>query len=86
MLEIPPDLRFQAEIKRQGVENVGNERGGAAEGFGEDVAVPEEDIVAVITDDEDGVIRGLILRILDGRHHGGGEKGESWEAVFFSGH
>ncbi|KAK8476611.1 hypothetical protein V6N13_058643 [Hibiscus sabdariffa] len=54
-------------------EDVRDERGGSAEGFGEDGAALEKDIVAVITDNENAFNWG-VLGVRDGGGYHGGEK------------
>lgn len=44
------------EREGEGVEDGGNEGGGAAEGFGDYEVVVEEDVVAVVADDEATVV------------------------------
>lgn len=54
--EIWAHFRDEMEREREGIENGGNERGGAAEGFSDYVVVVEEDVVGVISDDETTVV------------------------------
>ena len=54
--------------------DVGNERGGSAEGFRDDGTALEEDIVAVITNNENA-LNWVVLGLRGGGYHGGeGEK------------
>lgn len=54
--EIRAHFGDKMEREREGVEDGGNEGGGAAEGFGDYVVVVEEDVVGVISDDETTVV------------------------------
>lgn len=56
MGEIWAHFRDEMEREREGIENGGNERGGAAEGFSDYVVIVEEDVVGVISDDETTVV------------------------------
>lgn len=50
--EVGSHLGDEVEGEGEGVEDGGDERGGAAEGVGEEEGVAEEDVVAVVADDE----------------------------------
>lgn len=54
--EIWAHFRDEMEREREGIENGGNEGGGAAEGFSDYVVIVEEDVVGVISDDETTVV------------------------------
>jgi hypothetical protein len=57
--EIGTHFGNKMERKRESVEDGGNERGGAAESFGDNEVVMEEDVVAVIANDDSTVWNGF---------------------------
>ncbi|KAJ4834663.1 hypothetical protein Tsubulata_034491 [Turnera subulata] len=71
VLEIPPDFGYQITRDRHPIEDFGYEGGGAAEGLGLDGPVLDEDVVAVVANDQNAASGARLVSWLVGRHRGG---------------